>query len=184
MHTWYIQIHTDTYNTYRYVHDTGWYIHFTKGFRCMHIDFWTFYRVHICKNVYIVCISCTSMYLEGVHIRLYLTVSASICMYLYVWLYLFKHPGKSLGKSMGKSPDPAGICLHVYVCVCMWQLCVCMCMYVFVSYVSLPYPGSICKYCMYWPITPLNRSHRPQMTCCWGPTQGDPGQVPDHFTPP
>ena len=100
--------------------------------------------------VYLVCI------LRGVHIRLYLHVSACICMYLHVCLY----------RNTLLQPCFEGVHMCMYRCVS-----VCMCMYV---YVSFKYPCSICMYCMQWPRTALKRSQRPQMTRSWGGSQQAP----------
>ena len=73
--TKYIQIHTRIHTRYMRIHT----LQTRVSLYGMHIHFWTFYRAHICMNVHILYVSFGEFI--SARIRLYLHVSACICMY-------------------------------------------------------------------------------------------------------
>ena len=153
------KIQADTYSSHR-------------GFvACISI----FGRFIVCISV-CMCISCVYLVciLRGVHIRLYLHVSACICMYLHVCLYrntLLQPCFEGVHMCMYQC---VSVCMfmYVYVCVCIIDISL---QYLYVLYAMAQNSTQAVTASSNDPL--LGRESA-------GPTQGDPGQVPDHFTPP
>ncbi len=133
-------------------------------------------------HILYVCIIMIFREIISVCICLYLPVSACICMYDCI--------SSTTWASPWVSPWVSPLTLLVYVCMCMYvYVCVCICMY---HYCIIAV--SECIVCI-GPDSPQNTTQLVTgLTASSndlllgqesaGPTQGDPGQVPNHFTPP